>query len=165
MGGAEGGGGAGGGGVGGAFGGGGSSSGGGAGAPLCAGGMVEPTSQHCYFHVTEKATWQAAKAACESHGADFHLAAITTAKELEFVLLLIADPINHGTFIGGNDLQVEGTFEWTTGEPWWNGAWLPMEPNDAGAGQDCVSLKKMGDSFGFDDTSCGLVSHYMCEQP
>ncbi|RUS70238.1 hypothetical protein EGW08_021998 [Elysia chlorotica] len=78
--------------------------------------------------------------------------------------------INDNTFIGLNDIEVEGTFVWENGEPLsaeqnlyiWHGS----EPNDFNGAEDCVDVKHRtwGNARALTDESCYSKIRYVCER-
>jgi len=59
-------------------------------------------------------------------GLQGHLATITSQSEFDW----ITDNLDYeGTFIGGTDMNNEGTWQWVTGETFSFTAWEPGEPN------------------------------------
>ncbi len=69
-----------------------------------------------------------------------HLATITSAEEQEFIFGLIADKTRDAYWIGGNDIQTEGTFVWKTGEKMSFTNWSDEEPNNAGQTENYMEI-------------------------
>ncbi|GFS15372.1 CD209 antigen [Elysia marginata] len=73
------------------------------------------------------------------------------------------------TWVGLNDLAVEGQFVWENGEPispeQWQYIWSKWQPDNANGGQDCVEVYGNGvlNPSGLDDDSCSSLRYYMCE--
>jgi hypothetical protein len=119
----------------------------------------------------EKSTWGDAKAACESMGG--HLVTIADLEENEFVAKL-ADNVDH-FWIGLTDENIEGQFQWITGEPVPYTNWLYPNPNDVAPYQDHVLM--YGGTYGsydygvyYPDAQGGwndiidtFLTYYICE--
>jgi hypothetical protein len=78
-------------------------------------------------------TWADAREAAAERGG--YLATITSAEEQSCLteIALQAPEVqgNRGCgWLGGNDIDDEGVWEWITGEPWGYSNWSPGEPND-----------------------------------
>ncbi|MFX1507033.1 MAG: lectin-like protein, partial [Promethearchaeota archaeon] len=124
-----------------------------------------------YRLFTEAMTWSAAKAACESMGG--HLVTIADQEENEFVANL-ADEVDH-IWIGLTDENIEGQFQWITGEPVTYTNWLYPNPNDYAPYQDHVIM--YGGTYGpynagvyYPDAKGGwndiidtYLTYYICE--
>ncbi|MFY0598936.1 MAG: HYR domain-containing protein [Cyclobacteriaceae bacterium] len=89
---------------------------------------------HTYFVSTAPNFWPQAEAIAVSHGA--HLVAINDQAESDFVRGLTTSTF----FIGLNDLDNEGTFVWSNGEPVTYTSWAPGEPNNNSSGEDVVEM-------------------------
>ena len=94
-----------------------------------------PANQH-WYRLTGPMRWEAAEQQAVQWGG--HLATLTDADEEAWI---------RGTFgasrhfwIGLNDIQEEGTFSWSSGDPVGYTNWAPGEPNDCGGpGPGCQS--------------------------
>lgn len=96
------------------------------------------TSNGHYYEVFRGGyTWEEANAEANARtykGLQGHLATITSAEENQWIFdnlqnddgVFLAD----GTFIGATDKDVDGTWEWVTGEAFSYSDWLPGEPNN-----------------------------------
>ncbi|WAR16653.1 MRC1-like protein, partial [Mya arenaria] len=121
-----------------------------------------------YWPFFAERNWQDAQSTCELIGG--HLVTITTHEEYKFVLSLRLDPLSD-TWVGANDLSIEGNFTWVTGEEWtynmftnadaWGG---PPDKNE------CLLIKR--DQFQyplfsnkFDDAKCDRMLMFVCETP
>ncbi len=105
---------------------------------------------HTYL-IAPMMTWSEAEAAAVALGG--HLASITSAAEAEFIqqTFRVSSQVNPGEyFIGLNDRSTEGTFVWTTGEPFTDPADFADfgtgfgEPNDGDGREDVAVLKPDG---------------------
>jgi len=95
---------------------------------------------HCYG-LTAEDVWAATEDEAVSFGG--HLATINDVAENSFVQGLI--PVASFSFIGYNDIAVEDTFEWVSGEvviPLYEN-WSLSNPSDSGAlGEDTVDMSQ-----------------------
>nr|XP_006815389.1 PREDICTED: uncharacterized protein LOC100369221 [Saccoglossus kowalevskii] len=121
-----------------------------------------------YHVVSSKKTWQQSKSECENIGgvlASLHTQAIFQAVR-SFILNGNFDGKVKGYWIGLNDLNNEGSFEWLNGEPFDWTRWANKQPNDnnqgSSGGQDCVQLWKKT-SYTWDDNSCHQKRGYVCQ--
>lgn len=121
--------------------------------------VVDPMTGHCYMLFTTIATWEGARLQCEARSA--HLMVSTSQAENELVTPLagIAD-----VWVGGNDIDVEMTWIWITGEPMIYENWRDGEPNNAGDnGEDCMIIEgELGGTW--DDRPCDRQYAYFCER-
>jgi hypothetical protein len=93
------------------------------------------------YHLLSSSTWTAAEAEALSLGG--HLATINDAAENTFVFdtFTANGTIDRSLWIGLNDVAVEGTFVWTSGEPLAYTNWNTGEPNGiTGPGEDYVYI-------------------------
>ena len=89
----------------------------------------------CYYISEDAMVWTDASVMAQSYGG--HLATITSQEEQDFLG-------NYGGWIGLTDENVEGQWEWVTGEPVNYTNWIDGEPNDAGNGEDYVERFEYG---------------------
>jgi len=120
-----------------------------------------------YFNVcSSNVGWYAAQAECVAGGYTA-LASIGDASEqagLDALTLALGPPYDH-YWIGLNDQQVEGTFEWVDGDPMNYTNWMVGEPNAASTSEDCVHIWKMDAlSIGgqWNDNECTYQLSYIC---
>ena len=78
--------------------------------------------------------WNDAQASCKAWGGD--LAAVGSCPEYSFMLCFVSKD----TWIGANDVAVEGTFMWTTQEPFVFTSWDTGYPQDTNHSLNCVSI-------------------------
>ncbi|XP_078330264.1 perlucin-like protein [Crassostrea virginica] len=128
--------------------------------------------QHCYFINKTGDTWMNSKTMCEDNGGS--LASIRSSEENSWIVDIFLPPWNSDScstwwrccdyWIGGSDLNEEGTFTWTSDnstldlENWYP----PNEPDNAGANQDCVSICRDGH---WADNFCTNAWPYICKAP
>ncbi|MEE4219349.1 MAG: IPTL-CTERM sorting domain-containing protein [Xanthomonadales bacterium] len=114
---------------------------------------VEGPNGNYYEHVPGPISWNDARTAAEGMsfgGSMGYLATVTSAEENTFVATLGAADT---AYLGGNDIDVEGTWTWVTGEPWSFTAWGPGEPNNSG-NEDCLHYRPDGL---WNDIPCGTA--------
>ncbi|WAR16594.1 PGCB-like protein [Mya arenaria] len=119
-----------------------------------------------YLSFSAERSWQDAQNTCELMGG--HLVTITTQEENNFVLGLRVDPLSD-TWVGANDLSVEGNFTWITGEEWTYSKFTNADGwNGSHDDTDCMLIKR--DQFEsplfsnkFDDAYCSRLVKFVCE--
>lgn len=105
------------------------------------------TNDH-WYRLSTPGTWSEAEAEAVSEGG--HLATIRNAAENDWLLQNLyrdscsSNPELNGPWIGLNDIRVEGSFEWVSGESsaYWN--WYPGEPNSWLGQEDHVHMTSNG---------------------
>jgi Ca2+-binding RTX toxin-like protein len=89
-----------------------------------------------YFLTPTATSWQNAQTLAQSYGGN--LATINSTSENSLLAILLG---NQYPWIGFNDAQTEGQFEWVSGEPVTFTNWATGEPNDFGSlGEDFAAL-------------------------
>jgi hypothetical protein len=112
----------------------------------CAEGTTLGPRGTCYFAVSRRLSWIAARQNCRARGAGWDLGSIRSAADNGVVGELITDE----TWMGASDAALEGTWRWVIdNEPFWRGTesgatvndafetWNSDEPN-GGATSDCA---------------------------
>jgi len=89
----------------------------------------EKNGDHCYFWGTDKKNWTEAEDFCQREGG--HLASVTSNATRDFVLEGMNRKGLNDAYLGGNDIEEEGTWKWADCTPWGVTFWAPSEPNDA----------------------------------
>lgn len=110
---------------------------------------------HTYFVANEANFWPQAESIAQSFGG--HLVAINDAAENEFVRSLTTSTI----WIGMNDLDQEGTFVWTNGDPITYTNWASGEPNNNN-NEDVVEMSSVTGLWN-DAKVSGVVPTYIVE--
>lgn len=130
----------------------------------CTAGWSDAATHHCYLLVANAATWLNARAFCMALDPGYDLAAVSSDPEHQFVVsqLPLMSPLR--IWLGGNDQLVEGTFEWSNGEPWGFTVWATGEPNDA-MGENCMELRINGTVWDWNDIACDspIATAFLCE--
>lgn len=100
--------------------------------------IVNPANGHNYYLLSAN-TWTAAEA--ESLTLGGHLATINNLAENEFVFNNFGMTGQYGLWIGLNDLANEGSFVWSSGEPFTYSNWAPGQPdNNNAVSEDFVMM-------------------------
>lgn len=139
---------------------------------------------HCYRFYGGPMNWEAAEQHCRESftcngGATAHLVSIHNQDENSFLYdywqsSLIAGCTNQnarldGFWIGLNDRETEGTMAWSDNTSVDFVFWKPNEPNNGGAGEDCIHMvKSSSDTVGdkWNDTECPDHSMpFICKMP
>jgi cysteine-rich repeat protein len=139
----------------------------------CAGGVVHPSTFHCYVIVLQSSNWSNALDACTDMGAGFDLAAFSSQAEFDWFVALpeyLAVIATKRLWTGGNDQAREDMFVYTNGEPFEPLLWGFGQPDDYmgaggtpnGVGEDCVEIRSSDD---LNDNACGNGAYPLCERP
>ena len=82
--------------------------------------------------------WTDAENLCQAsvETGEGHLASVLDQTTNDFMTALTTNR----SWLGGHDSDVEGDWRWSDGSPWGYESWASSEPNDAGAGQDYLSI-------------------------
>jgi hypothetical protein len=134
---------------------------------------VEPSAQRCFALSLAPATWGEARAACAAMGPTTHLATIADPDEnaaaAAFAARIPFDPqIDTNTnqrqrmWLGANDLETTGTYQWITGEPFDYVNWRIGEPGSPGV-EHCAILLGSEDGL-WDDRPCTSTYEWLCER-
>jgi len=128
-------------------------------APLACGapGEFAAADGRCYLLGTPAASWAVSSAACDAWGGV--LARIDSPEE---EALLVQNAAGD-TWVGLNDLDVEGDMRWDGGgELGAYTRWAPQQPDDFAGSEDCVAL--LADGRGWNDRPCADLRAYFCER-
>ena len=102
---------------------------------------------HYYQMVTLSGNWTEANDVAEQlsfKGRSGHLVTITSRAEADFIessLLPQGEPVSANYWVGLSDQEVEGTFQWVTGESLSFTDWAQGEPNNFGAGENFAAIR------------------------
>jgi hypothetical protein len=122
----------------------------------CTGGDAQTEHDgHCYFYVATPFEWSAARLFCQTQGA--HL--VTYASQDENNAVRGRLPITSDLWIGLDDRDDEGTFEWVTGEPL---VFVNFESGQPSGNGDCVEQDGMTGQW--NDTECNENQPFICER-
>ena len=65
-------------------------------------------------------------------------------------------------WLGGNDIEVEGTWKWVDCSPWNLTFWASGEPNNyRGVPENCLTHKF---DYGWNDVPCSLEYGFLCSK-
>lgn len=92
-----------------------------------------------YYCSTKKYKWEQAQSIATKYGSN--LVTITSPEENDFLAKRI---MAQSAFIGLNDKNNEGTFEWVSGEAVSYTNWFPGQPNNSRGNEDYVELMNTG---------------------
>ena len=114
-------------------------------------------NQYCYGLSSYTATWREAESTCQANGG--HLMSVRDQTEQNIITntLHAAD-----AWIGLNDLEDDGHFEWNDGTAYHYVNWADGQPNDY-FDQDCVSVLEDG-SGKWDDNHCTYDKKFICKK-
>jgi len=114
---------------------------------------------HAYLFCPDALAWEAARAACIEWGHE--LAAFNNEPEERWVSDAAGVIAGRSWWIGFNDIETEGTFVWSNGDPVTWTHWAGGEPNNAGGGEDCMEIRWRG--YAWNDNRCHSPHPYVCE--
>jgi hypothetical protein len=111
-------------------------------AEVLEGPIVNPSSGHLYYAISPN-TWTGAEAEAQSLGG--HLVTINDEAENNWVWETFAPLVGGPVWIGLSDVDQEGTFVWSSGEPatyfnWWCRSETDCEPNNANGAEHYVEM-------------------------
>ena len=110
----------------------------------------------CYAISREPSSWSAALAACTSWGGS--LVSINSAAESDWLAATVEVTI----WIGANDREREGSFDWANGDPFQFELFAAGEPDNTFGVQDCVE-RRLDSSW--NDRACNVENPFVCERP
>ena len=123
----------------------------------------EKNGDHCYLWGTDKKNWNDAEDFCQKEGG--HLASVTSNATRDFVVEGMNRTGLDSAWIGGNDIEEKGVWEWTDCTPWEVTFWAPGEPN--GPGGECldhVFKHPVIKSGNWNDRNCGSEIGFLCSK-
>jgi cysteine-rich repeat protein len=124
-------------------------------------GLLDLITHHCYRFDAGLTDWAKAKVDCEM---DFggYLTALTSQGELDAVSAWVFASVGNSDFwIGGNDIDADGTYVWVNQEAWWDGGWKMGETSEQ-AQEDCVLVAAI--SWDLADHYCSAMAPFVCER-
>merc|ERR1719242_1379352 len=120
--------------------------------------------QNCYVYIQKKQTWAEAESVCRTLGGA--LAEVETYEQNQLMEKLIRDHKGGDTWLGGQDLIVEGRWFWATSGKEITGLsfedWAPHRPNNV-ENQDCLELSLHSPS-GWNDRDCETHNSFICQK-
>mgnify|MGYP000551343615 CR=1 FL=1 len=117
-----------------------------------------------YLFCATEVAWGTAFDTCAQHG--FSLTSIQSAQENQTLFGQMQMSGFSDTWIGLNDLNQEGSFEWSDQSPMTYTQWGDGEPNDGRRnGEDCGIILMENRQSNWDDRPCSHQYSYICERP
>ena len=115
----------------------------------------------CYKLFDEKLDWKDAETHCQLEGG--HLVSIRSTEENQFVTKFV----KMDTWIGANDFNSEGDWEWSDGSTWDYSDWNPGNPNHDHLSM--LSVRHCGiieTSYNkkWEDENCNQVINFICRK-
>lgn len=109
------------------------------------------------------ATFTDAMDTCRTWHTDADLVTIMDESENSFVLAMIRRTFGFNShWIGGNDIDTEGSWTWTSGEPWAYSKWNTDEPSGNSGIGNCAQMT-WGSTGVWDDSECSSSALYICK--
>ena len=119
--------------------------------------IVIPSKKYvAYFEV---ASYEDAKTSCKAKGGV--LATILNPDENAAVINAIGGSQHPSVWIGGDDLNAEGTFEWVNGDEFTYTNWEEGEPNSYLGNEDCLAVWPNFPTW--NDSICNFERPYVCQ--
>ena len=101
--------------------------------------------------------WRDAEKKCIEYGG--HLASVHSDQENNFIFQTSKKAV---TWLGGNDLEVEGSWIWSDGSSWSYSNWQSGQPDNArGGGQNCLNIGFNAEKW--DDEFCTRRFQSICK--
>ncbi|XP_076834617.1 uncharacterized protein LOC143480696 isoform X2 [Brachyhypopomus gauderio] len=128
----------------------------------------------CYYFAVSDAvlrkSWAAGRQECKKNGAD--LLVINTKEEQEFIVDTLKTlrynlrfHYTNGFWMGLKDDHTEGTWKWLNGTNMTAGYWMPGEPNDDNAAEDCAAVYPAAHPLrAWNDAPCSYPLKWICEK-
>merc|ERR1712150_141268 len=122
----------------------------------------EKSGAYCFLFSHDKVTWPEASEICR--GFEGFLAEPTTPEIDNFLSNRVKQTNPKKIFwLGASDIEKEGAWSWVTsrlGFGYTN--WLPPDPNNAGAGEDCLLNNWVGQGK-WEDGDCEWLQYFICQ--
>ncbi len=113
-----------------------------------------------YLFVKGDYTWEQAKTYCEGLGG--HLATVTSQGEDDFCYDLWRASGTSGCWLGATDAELEGVWNWITGESWSYSSWGGGEPN-GGTKENVINYNGSYKDGRWNDFSAQNKLPFICE--
>ncbi|TRY84221.1 hypothetical protein DNTS_026642 [Danionella cerebrum] len=114
---------------------------------------------HCFhFESKSDSTWTDAQKICEAQNG--HLASVHDQERLSF----LTAHMSRSSWIGLNDIKMEGTYVWSDGTPADFLPWEQNQPDNWQGDEDCVHIRgtEHPDTGRFNDLPCSATYPYIC---
>ena len=128
----------------------------------------ERNGNNCYLWSTEKKTWADAEHFCQGEGG--HLASVPSSAIEDYVKEGLQRHNIDVAWLGGNDIEEEGTWKWADCTPWDYTFWASSEPNNQGGGEDCLHQLTNPSEYGgylhwkWKDSKCSNKFGFLCSK-
>ena len=128
--------------------------------------VFDAASGRCYRFFTQATLYEDVQAECEKWHPNGRFAAMSTKAEYDFLAVAFASETDF--WIGGDDLDDDGSWQWQNGEPWGEASgwgqegsepWKTDEPM-GGDGERCLRVK----AWLFESKNCD-AQPFLCERP
>ncbi len=116
---------------------------------------------HVYALYNDLMSWDKAREKCVEIGG--HLAVITSAEEQTAVATILSSGSRTAYWLGGSDIQTEGTFKWSTGEAFSYTNWDVTQPDNYNGVEnvmEILSFGKWNDKPIDNSTRCGFICEF-----
>jgi len=121
---------------------------------------AEKYGGHLYYFCIDPLYWLDAQMQCVQLGGD--LVTVDNQSENQWLSKMLNSYSGDKWWMGFNDLQQEGKWQWVDGSPVGYTNWEPGEPNDTG-GEDCGQLNRFYPSDTWNDEPCDQGLPFVCE--
>merc|ERR1712012_631702 len=128
--------------------------------------MGERNGNNCYLWSNEKKTWADGEHFCQGEGG--HLASVPSSAIKDYVKEGLQRHNIGLTWLGGNDIEKEGTWKWADCTPWDYTFWASSEPNNEKGGEDCLHQLTNPSEYGgylhwkWNDSKCSNKFSFLC---
>ncbi len=116
----------------------------------------------CFIIYTTWKNWYDSRLACQAEQGDLP---IVTSVEMNTFLTSFTEQAGNTAWLGLNDFEAEGTFQWNDGTPLTaplDTLWKDNNPNDPDGSEDCGGLRADGTWV---DLSCIVNKYRVCQRP
>lgn len=117
--------------------------------------------KHNYELIQKNLNWEEAKAYCESLGG--HLATITSKEEEDKILNLLESSDIKVVWLGADDLNSTGSFNWVNGEAFNYSNWAVNEPNNDNGVEHYLVMYKVEGNWMWNDGPLDTNKYYKAE--
>jgi hypothetical protein len=124
---------------------------------------VERFGDHAYLLCDSSVEWEDAQVNCSLYS--YHMVAIGSAGENNWIKDQALAYALGGPWLGLEDFDVDGYYEWENGEPVVYENWKAGEPNSKSelCGEMGVNTSSTSSPGQWNDTDCSLTRRYICE--
>ena len=98
----------------------------------------EPRGDSCYFWSLAAETWDDAEDSCKALNS--HLASVPSSSIRKYILNSMKRKNIYKLWLGGNDKNKEGIWEWADCNIFGFTSWASGEPNNAGKKEHCMEM-------------------------